>query len=62
MAIQVTGNLGAGGTVVQTLSLIQDNFTLFTLNAGFTGLSSVEFLGTPFPTGADFAFDDLEVV
>ena len=61
MAIQVTGNLASGGTVVQTFFLIQDIFTLFTLDPGFVGLSSVEFLGTPFPTD-NFAFDNLEVV
>jgi hypothetical protein len=60
MAIEVIGHLAGGGTVVQSFSLIEDVFTTFTLNAGFTGLSSLEFVGSPFPT-ADFAFDNLEV-
>jgi hypothetical protein len=62
MAIEVTGHLRGGGTVVQSFSLIQDVFTTFTLNAGFTGLSSVDFVGTPFPASdANFAFDNLQV-
>ena len=64
MAIQVTGNLGAGGTVSQSFALVADTFTTFILGSGFTGLSSVEFIGTPFPVDPDasFIFDNLEVV
>ena len=63
MTIQVTGHLGAGGTVMQRFALAQDIYPTFLLNAGFTGLASVDFEGTPYPTSnlGDFAIDNLIV-
>lgn len=59
--IVVTGNLAGGGTVVQAFSLVQDTFTLFTLGAGFTNLTSVDFVGSLAPAGSHLAFDNLVV-
>ena len=59
--IVVTGNLAGGGTVVQSLSLVADQLTLFTLGAGFTNLASVEFVGSLAPGGSHLAMDNLVV-
>ena len=60
--IIVTGNLAGGGTVVQSVSLVQDTFTLFTLGPGFTNLTSVEFVGSLAPGGSHLGFDNLVVM
>ena len=59
--IIVTGNLAGGGSVVQTVTLVQDTLTLFTLGAGFTNLTSVEFVGSLAPAGSHLAMDNLVV-
>ena len=57
----VTGNLVGGGTVVQSLGLVQDVMTVFNLGPGFTNLASVEFRGSLAPGGNHLAIDDIIV-
>ncbi len=71
-SIQVTGNLVGGGVVTQlfTIDGIHDgaggavDYQVFTLNSGFTNLSSVVFTGLTggFGSGVGFTLDNVTVV
>ncbi len=61
MAILVEGALSGGGTVSQEFNIIQDEWTTFNFDSGFTNLVSLQISHNPAPSGSNFAMDNLVI-